>query len=129
MNTAQRTLAAVVVDGTLVAFFVLIGRASHREPMGAAEFLVTFWPFAVGLAIGWVVLRAWRAPFAIGHTGLPLWPITVGIGMLLRVLSGQGVSWPFVVVATIVLGAFLVGWRVLLEALDRRSTRPWLRRR
>jgi len=28
-----------------------------------------------------------------------------------------------------VLGAFLVGWRVLIVALDRRSTRPSFRRR
>jgi hypothetical protein len=129
MSTEQRTFAAALVDVVLVAVFVLIGRTSHREPLGAAEFLVTFWPFAVGLAAGWLALRAWRAPFAIGRTGLPLWPVTVGLGMLLRLVSGQGVSWPFVLVATIVLGAFLLGWRVLLEALDRRSTRPSLRRR
>jgi hypothetical protein len=129
MSTDQRTFAAAVVDVVLVAVFVLIGRAGHREPISTAEFLVTFWPFAVALAAGWLAVRAWRAPFAIGRTGLPLWPLTVGLGMVLRIVSGQGVGWPFVLVATIVLGAFLLGWRVLLEALERRSTRPSVRRR
>ncbi|MDQ1531064.1 MAG: hypothetical protein QOE37_1169 [Microbacteriaceae bacterium] len=124
MNPGQRVLAAAVVDTALVGVFVLIGRSSHRESLGAVEFLVTAWPFVVGLAGGWLATRAWRAPFAIGRTGLPVWGTTLVLGMLLRLASGQGVSPAFVLVAAIVLGAFLVGWRVLVEALERRSTRP-----
>jgi Protein of unknown function (DUF3054) len=126
---SQRIVVAAFVDLVLVAAFVLIGRTSHREPLGAMEFLVTVWPFAVGLAAGWAATRAWRAPFAIGRVGLPLWLITVVVGLALRALTGQGVLVAFVVVSTIVLGAFLLGWRVLLEALERRSTRPSARRR
>ncbi len=73
-------------------------------------------------------MRAWRRPLAVAPTGLVIWVVTVIVGMLLRLVAGQGVQFAFVVVATIVLGAFLVGWRVLLEAIDRRSTRPSFRR-
>jgi peptidoglycan/LPS O-acetylase OafA/YrhL len=121
--------AAAIVDVVLVVAFVLFGRTSHGEQLSPGGFLTTFWPFLVGLAAGWAVARAWRRPLSIGHTGVVVWVVTVVVGMLLRVLTGQGAPFAFVVVATIVLGAFLVGWRVLVVALDRRSTRPSYRRR
>ena len=103
---------ALPIDAVLVLVFVLIGRASHDEnPVLGA--LVTFWPFAVGLVVGWLVARAWRAPLAVVRTGLPVWAVTVVVGMLLRVVSGQGVQPSFVVVTAVVLAAFLVGWRAL----------------
>jgi peptidoglycan/LPS O-acetylase OafA/YrhL len=120
---------AAVVDVVLVAVFVLIGRTSHGEQETTGGFLTTFWPFLVGLAAGWAVARAWRRPMSVGHTGLVVWVVTVVVGLLLRVITGQGAPFAFVVVASIVLGAFLVGWRVLIAALERRSTRPSFRRR
>ena len=44
-------------------------------------------------------------------TGLTVWLCTVSIGMLLRVISGQGTAPAFIVVATIVTAVLLVGWR------------------
>jgi peptidoglycan/LPS O-acetylase OafA/YrhL len=120
---------AAVVDVVLVVVFVLIGRTSHGEQETTGGFITTFWPFLVGLAGGWAVARAWRRPMSVGHTGLVVWIATVVVGLLLRLATGQGAPFAFVVVASIVLGAFLVGWRVLLAALDRRSTRPSFRRR
>lgn len=117
----MRIATAAVVDVVLVAAFVAIGRASHREDQSA--FLVTAWPFLAGLAVGWLAARAWRAPFAVVRAGVPAWLATVAVGMVLRAVAGQGVQPSFVVVATIVLGAFLLGWRALLIALDRASSR------
>jgi len=119
---------AAVVDLVLVLLFVVIGRSSHGEQLSPGGFFATFWPFLVALAAGWAVARAWRRPLAIWPTGVVIWIVTVIVGMLLRIVAGQGVQLAFVVVATLVLGAFLVGWRVLLEAIDRRSTRPSYRR-
>jgi DUF3054 family protein len=119
---------AAVVDLVLVLLFVVVGRSSHGEQLSPGGFFATFWPFLVALAAGWAVVRAWRRPLAVAPTGLVIWVVTVIVGMLLRLVAGQGVQFAFVVVATIVLGAFLVGWRVLLEAIDRRSTRPSFRR-
>ncbi|HEV7624103.1 MAG TPA: DUF3054 domain-containing protein [Amnibacterium sp.] len=129
MKSLPPVPVAAVVDVALVLVFVAVGRSSHGEQLSPGGFLITFWPFLVGLAVGWAAARAWRRPMSIGHTGLVVWVVTVVVGMLLRLLSGQGVQFAFVVVASIVLGAFLVGWRVLLVALDRRSTRPSYRRR
>jgi hypothetical protein len=102
-----------------VLVFVLIGRATHENALLGA--LVTLWPFLTGLGVGWVAARGWRAPRAIGRTGVPVWVSTVVIGMLLRVASDQGVQPSFVIVATLVLGAFLLGWRTVAFALARRS--------
>jgi hypothetical protein len=121
MDTRLRSLVAFAVDLVLVAVFVGIGRASHGEDQSA--WVATFWPFAIGLAVGWAVARGWRRPFAIAHSGLPAWVGAVVVGMLLRAVSGQGVQVAFVVVASIVLGAFLLGWRFLLVALDRSASR------
>ncbi|WP_375388303.1 DUF3054 domain-containing protein [uncultured Amnibacterium sp.] len=121
MDPRWRALVAFAVDLALVGVFVVIGRASHREDQ--ADFVVTFWPFAAGLVAGWCAARGWRAPFAAARTGIPAWLCTVVIGMVLRALTDQGVQPAFVGVASIVVGAFLLGWRVLLIALDRSASR------
>lgn len=121
MDHRLGALVAFVIDVVVVAVFALIGRASHREDQSA--FLVTFWPFATGLVVGWAASRGWRAPFALLRTAVPAWVVTVLIGMLLRAASGQGVQVAFVVVASIVLGVLLLGWRLMRVALDRSATR------
>ena len=62
MEARWRPLVAFAIDLVLVAVFVGIGRASHGEDQSA--YVVTFWPFAIGLAAGWAVARGWRRPFA-----------------------------------------------------------------
>ncbi|TDW29596.1 DUF3054 domain-containing protein [Cryobacterium psychrophilum] len=114
----RRPLTFFLVDALFVLAFVLIGRASHNE--GALGTLVTYWPFLGGLILGWLLLRAWRSPQRIRITGLGIWVSTVTFGLLLRVLSGQGVQLSFAIVTTIVLGVFLLGWRSV-AALVRRS--------
>ncbi|SDT68533.1 DUF3054 domain-containing protein [Jiangella sp. DSM 45060] len=52
-------------------------------------------------------------------TGVTVWMATVAVGMLLRAASGQGTAPSFVAVATLVLGAFLVGWRVVARQFRR----------
>lgn len=111
-------VAALVLDAMLVIAFAAAGRASHDEDVlvGLAR---TAWPFLVALAVGWLVARAWRAPAAPVRTGLVVWPVTVAVGMLLRLASDQGAALPFVIVATLVLGALLVGWRLVAAGLRR----------
>lgn len=115
MAPSRRLPASVFVaaglDAALVLVFALVGRASHGE--GLLGVLTTWWPFLGGLAIGWLVMRAWRSPGRIVWTGIGVWLCTLGGGMLLRAASGQGIQPSFVVVAALVLGLFLLGWRAL----------------
>jgi FtsH-binding integral membrane protein len=110
---------AVLLDVCSVLVFVVIGRASHTEGETLAGIVSTGWPFLCGLAAGWVASRAWRRPFALRATGLPVWLFTVALGMVLRVVSGQGIAAAFVVVALAFLGLFLLGWRLLARLVSR----------
>jgi hypothetical protein len=116
----RRVVWALVLDIVLVLVFAIIGRASHTESLDVVGVLATFWPFLAGLAIGWLASQAWRRPFGIALPGISIWLITVIGGMLFRVISGQGTALAFVIVATVVLGILLVGWRAVAVAITRR---------
>jgi hypothetical protein len=117
---------AAGLDAALLLLFVVIGRASHGAG-GHWGVLGTWWPFLGGLVVAWLVLRAWRTPLSIVWTGLGIWMITVVVGLLLRVASGQGVQPGFVLVTTGVIGGFLLGWRaiaLLVRRLRRSDAAP-----
>jgi Protein of unknown function (DUF3054) len=104
---------AVVLDIACVLIFVIIGRASHTKGESLAGLASTSWPFLAGLGIGWLAARGWRRPLAIRPEGLVIWLCTVALGMILRVVSGQGTAPAFIVVALAFLALFLLGWRLL----------------
>jgi hypothetical protein len=116
----RTALVAFVVDAALVTLFVLIGRRSHGEANTAVGILDTLWPFLAGLVVGWLVTWAWRRPLAIIWPGVPVWLMTVALGMLIRTSAGQGVQPSFIAVAAVVLGVFLVGWRLIALPFARR---------
>ena len=108
-----------MLDVCLVVIFVVIGRASHVKGESFAGIASTSWPFLCGLAAGWAASRAWRRPLALRPAGLAVWLCTVALGMILRVVSGQGTAVAFIVVALAFLGLFFLGWRVLARLLTR----------
>ncbi|GAA1060768.1 DUF3054 domain-containing protein [Agromyces bracchium] len=114
-------ILAGAVDVVLVIVFAGIGRASHGV-VDAAGVWETAWPFLVGLAVGWLVVRGWRHPLAVWPTGIVAWVSAVVVGMLLRLATGSGAALAFVVVATATLALFLLGWRAVV-ALIRRMRR------
>ncbi|AZZ49422.1 DUF3054 domain-containing protein [Rathayibacter rathayi] len=115
----RRVGLALALDTVLVLVFVLIGRSSHDEGSALLGLLGTLWPFLVALLAGWAVSRSWRAPDRIAPTGLVVWAVTVAGGMLLRIASGQGVQWGFVIVTAVVLAVFLLGRRALTRLVGR----------
>jgi hypothetical protein len=116
---------AVVLDICCVLIFVIIGRASHTKGESLAGIASTAWPFLAGLGLGWLAARGWRRPLAIRPEGLVIWLCTVAVGMILRVVSGQGTAVAFIIVALAFLALFLLGWRLLarLTPLARPSRR------
>jgi hypothetical protein len=105
-------LTASVLDICSVVIFVVIGRSSHAKGESLAGIASTSWPFLCGLAAGWALSRAWRHPLVIRPTGIVVWLATVTLGMILRVISGQGTAVAFIVVALAFLGLFLLGGRL-----------------
>lgn len=120
----MRYLPALVLDAVLVLVFAVIGRASHDEdPLG---FLLTAWPFLVALLVGHAVAALLparpRRPWSPAW-GAVVWLVTVVGGLLLRVASGDTAQVPFIIVATLVLAVFLVGWRLVAALVRRRGAR------
>jgi hypothetical protein len=118
----RTALLALGADVVLVVVFAAIGRASHGEAVLPGLFQ-TAWPFLAGLVLGWLISLAWRAPLAPLRTGLPVWAVAVAGGMMLRGVSGQGILLAFVIVASIVLLVFLVGWRAAARVVTRLVSR------
>ena len=111
----MRFAAACLADLCCVLVFVLIGRANHHAGGGLAGLADTAWPFLTGAVAGMLVTRAWQRPTALVPAGVGVWLGTVVLGMFLRVVSGQGTAFAFILVALAFLGLFQLGWRVAVR--------------
>ena len=116
----RRTVIAALADIVAIVVFVAIGRSNHKEGETVDAVFTVAAPFLIALAVGWIAARAWTRPTQV-ETAFVIWPITVALGMFLRnLVFDRGTALPFVIVATIVTGVFLVGWRMLAAAAERR---------
>ena len=120
----MKKYAPALIDVVLVIVFAALGRASHDEGVDLVGLASTAWPFLAGLTAGWIATAALYKekfdPWLVVPTGVLAWLSTVVVGMLLRVVTGQGTAGSFIVVASIVLGVFLLGWRLLAGLWARR---------
>ena len=109
--------AALDVAGVLV--FVTVGRRNHNEGTAIDGVITVATPFLIALAIGWLVCRAWRRPMSL-RIGAIVWMTTVVVGLLLRnLVFDRGTATAFVIVATLFLGAVLLGWRAVWVRVTR----------
>jgi hypothetical protein len=103
-----------------VVLFVAIGRRNHDEGTAIDGIATVAAPFLIALVVAWLSSRAWRTPGSM-RTSLIVWLVTVFGGLELRhFVFDRGTATPFVIVATLVLGAFIVGGRYLLNLQLRR---------
>jgi len=118
----RRPAVALLLDVVLVLVFAAVGRASHEESSPVLGVLSTAWPFLVGTALGWLVVRVVRRSWPLDvPPGVTVWFATLLVGMLLRHAVGSGTAVSFVVVASVVLALFLLGWRALGAYAVRRA--------
>lgn len=101
------------LDFIAVLIFVGIGRSVHEHGETAAGLASTTWPFAVGLAVAWTTALAMKRTPPRPRVGAGITMVTVAIGMVLRVLAGQGTAFAFVLVALAFLGAEMGLWRAI----------------
>ena len=95
-RTPKPVWLAAALDTACVLLFVVIGRASHAKGETLAGIASTAWPSSAGLALGWLAARAWRRPLGLVPAGVGAWLGTVTLGMVLRVVSGQGTAFAFI---------------------------------
>ncbi|WP_435299697.1 DUF3054 domain-containing protein [Timonella sp. A28] len=119
----KKTWLWAALDVTFVLLFAASGRSSHAEENTIVGVLTTAWPFLTGLAIAWLVTRQWRNIHDF-PVALRIWPsacalavITWGVGLLLRLSSGQTNSGGFPLVALGFLVLMLVGWRIVWSSM------------
>ncbi len=118
---SRRARVAFAVDVLLIIVFVAIGRRSHDETGNiAVGTLKVAAPFLIALVVGWVVAKAWTDPMSV-RSGAIVWVSTVAVGMLLRKFAfGKGTAPAFIIVATFTLCLFLMGWRGIVTAKEKR---------
>ena len=111
--TKRPLVLAATFDVIAIVAFVVIGRRNHDEGEAVDGVMRVAAPFLIGLAVGWLVARAWKAPTAT-TTGMVIWPVTVAVGMLVRrLVFDDGTALAFIIVATVFTGLLLIGWRAL----------------
>ena len=116
-----RSPLAAALDTAVVVAFVAIGRRNHDEDEAISGLVETAAPFLISLAVAWVIWRVWLQPDAV-TTGVRVWLTTIGLGMVLRnLVFDDGTATSFVIVASVFLGTFLVGWRAVAAAFGRRQ--------
>lgn len=113
----------LVVDLVLVILFAAAGNRSHETGLSAGDIASTAAPFMLALLVATLVTPFARRPSRLWPDGLVVVVITVGMGMALRVgFDSGGTQLSFILVATGVLGALLLGRR-LMTGLIRPATK------
>src|SRR5262249_54183127 len=97
--------------------FAWIGRESHGEGGELNTVVIVAAPFVVAwLATAWWA-GVYRSP-SLGRTALA-WLVAWPLALALRALTGRGVPVSFDLVALVVNGVLLVGWRAAVSRLRR----------
>lgn len=123
MTSRKNWVALFAIDVVLVLVFAWSGRGSHQESLTILGVLQTAAPFLLALTALTLLSRPGENHSRIWPTGILVWLGTVALGLALRVLFGATAAVPFIIVATIVLGIFLVGRRAVTTLVARRRVR------
>ncbi len=106
-----RALLFFAFDLAAIVAFIAIGRRNHDEDPSLVGFIGTLAPFVIALALTWIIARVWRDPMSV-KSGAFVWVGTVALGMVLRrFVFDDGTATAFIIVASVFVGALIVGWR------------------
>ncbi|MDO5646201.1 MAG: DUF3054 domain-containing protein [Dermabacter sp.] len=118
----KKSSLAVLADILAILIFACIGVYSHYSLLEPALVARVAWPFLISLLVAHLVLGSWRVePTRIWPHGVFIVAITVVGAMVIRSLIGDGTATSFVLVATGVITALLLGWRLVGRLIGRRS--------
>lgn len=119
----MRSVGALVGDALAVLLFVAIGLMQHATPLTTSTVGLVAWPFGVGMLLGHLAIRSWRAPFSLWPHGVFIWAITIAAAMAIRTLFGAGTETSFIIVTATFLALFMLGWRAIASFVTRRERR------
>ena len=101
-----------------VLVFAAVGRSSHAQGVDAFGVLITAAPFLLGQLVGWLAIRAWRAPLRL-PVGVAVWAGAVLVGLGVRTAFTHRLPLTFVLVAATSLALLLLGWRAAARLVAR----------
>jgi Protein of unknown function (DUF3054) len=107
----------LLADWVCVAIFVFLGKENHGYEQGVTWFLTVWWPLAVGVLVGGLIMRIYTDDAEWPGRLLATIAIAVMVGGPLRWLTGRPVYSVFTVVALFVLSLLMYGWRLLAIAI------------
>lgn len=117
---------ALIVDVIAIAIFALLARIAHQTedmPLNFAGWLSTWWPFLLGVLASWGLIAALKLD---GHrvfpAGIMAWVVTLVVGLgIWSVRNGDIPHWSFVLVATVMSGLLMLGWRGIARLVQRQK--------
>lgn len=111
----------VVFDVIAIAVFAVLARLAHGG-VSVAAIMDTFWPFAVGVAVGAVVIAAIKLPAASLPAGIVMWLAVAATGLIIWGIRHAAVPHiSFILVASIMSGILLLGWRGVARIVSSRA--------
>lgn len=120
--SARRRLLPIALDLLCVLALAVGGKGTHDADQSDWVVLVIAWPFALAAVTAHVVVatRGGRAT-RIWPEGAVVVAGTYALGMVVRALAGRGLAPGFLIVAGLFLVATMLGWRLVVRLVTRRS--------
>ncbi|MFC4157149.1 DUF3054 domain-containing protein [Corynebacterium marambiense] len=107
---------ALHADLAALLLFALLARLAHRGDgleFSIGGWLGTAWPFLVGVLLAYGILAVKRRePLPINPGGLTVWLVTLVTGLAIWGVRHSAIPhWSFMIVAGLMSGLLLLGWR------------------
>lgn len=98
---------------------------SEEMPFTFVGWLETLWPFLLGVVLAWIVIAAAKWDGArLAPAGITAWIITAAVGLIIWGFNNGSVPhWSFIIVATVMSGILMLGWRAIATPILRRRVR------
>ncbi len=120
VHSPSRWLTVLLTDLLLILIFSAMGRTQHESGLTTMGILSTAAPFLASCVAGWSITQNWNAPSRFWPNGVLVWLVTVIGGLTLRGFLDQPPALSFQIVTLLVLGALLLGHRLIRAALGKR---------
>lgn len=106
-------------DVAAVALFALLARIAHNTPdmpLSVGGWFATMLPFLAGTVAAYVAVPAVRRAPQVMSSGLVVWVATAATGLAIwGMRHGHVPHISFIIVATVMSGVLLIGWRFLFR--------------
>lgn len=102
-------------DVLAILAFAIFARMAHKsEPFTVVNILDTWWPFLLGVVAAWIIISVSKMVTHSLTSGTLVWVCSVASGLTIWAANnGRAPHISFIIVATVMSGLLLLGWRLL----------------